>query len=204
MRAIARKAIRYAANASKALVWGWNNKNQSMPVYAVGTSAGLRLHLGSGPINLQGWVNIDARHYPHVHLISEGFELREFADGMAAEIYFCHVLEHFSFDESLALLKGLGKKLAPGGVLRLSVPSFDRLIDVYRESGNNLELIKFAMMGGQDYEYNFHKSLYNFESISRILVEAGYVNVVEWKTLEDFGRDLGDRSEERRVGKECA
>ncbi len=120
--------------------------------------------------------------------------MREFADGMVAEIYLCHVLEHFSFDESRALLKGIGRKLAPGGVLRLSVPSFDRLIDVYRESGINLGLIKFAMMGGQDYRYNFHKSLYNLESLSRFLAEAGYVNAVEWKTLDDFGVDLGDWS----------
>lgn len=194
MMAIAKKFIKYATSAANAVAWGWKNKENSLAIYTASSSKGLRVHLGSGPINLQGWVNVDARYYPHIHLISEGFELREFVDGVIAEVYLCHVLEHFSFEEAATLLRMLRRKLAPGGLLRLSVPSFDRLINVYREADNNIDLIKFAIMGGQDYQYNFHKSIYNLKSLSLLLEETGFENVTEWKTLEDFGVDIGDWS----------
>lgn len=194
MKKNARKFKRFVIDGAKSITWGWKHKHQSLPVYTSVASSGLKVHLGSGPINIQGWVNVDARPYSHVHLVSEGLELQEFADNMISEIYLCHVLEHFSFNEAKTLLVSLFKKLAPGGVLRLSVPSFDLLIDVYRESGNNLELIKYAVMGGQDYQYNFHRSLYNREALCKLLGETGFTNATEWKTLEDFGVDLGDWS----------
>lgn len=174
--------------------WAWGNSDRPLPVYVAPMSPGLKVHLGSGPINIQGWINVDARSYEHVHVVSDGFELREFADGAISEIYLCHVLEHFSFEEAEALLKSLKVKLRQGGVIRISVPSFDRLIEVYTLSGSDITKVKFALMGGQDYQYNFHKSLYNLKSLRELLEHCGYSNIREWKTLSDFGVDLGDWS----------
>lgn len=159
-----------------------------------GEVSGLRVHLGAGPINIEGWVNIDAREAPHIHLIARNFELSEFADGTLAEIYMCHVLEHFSFEEADQLLRNFRKKLKPGGLLRISVPNFDHLVKVYQANGNDLEIVRRALMGGQDYEYNFHKSIYNKAHLSSLLVACGYVNPREWTTLQDFGVDIGDWS----------
>jgi len=92
------------------------------------------------------------------------------------------------------LLKSLKVKLRPGGVIRLSVPSFDRLIEVYKLAGSDIAKVQFALMGGQDYQYNFHKSLYNLKSLRQLLTHCGYSNVLEWETLVDFGVDLGDWS----------
>jgi predicted SAM-dependent methyltransferase len=174
--------------------WAWENSDRPLPVYVAAMSPGLKVHLGSGPINIQGWINVDARSYEHVHVVSDGFDLREFADGAISEIYLCHVLEHFSFEEAEALLKSLKVKLRQGGVIRISVPSFDRLIEVYKLSGSDITKVKFALMGGQDYQYNFHKSLYNLKSLRELLEHCGYSNILEWETLADFGVDLGDWS----------
>jgi predicted SAM-dependent methyltransferase len=152
------------------------------------------VHLGAGPINIQGWINIDARSDSHIHLQSDGFDLNEFADGALSEIYMCHVLEHFSFEESKDILRNLHKKLKVGGVLRLSVPDFDRLIAVYHSNGNDLEFVKKALMGGQDYMYNYHKSIYNNALLANLLLSCGYSAPEEWSTQEDFGIDLGDWS----------
>lgn len=164
------------------------------PVYPKVSDGGLKIHLGAGPINLQGWVSIDARQAPHIHFQSEGFALNEFADGAISEIYMCHVLEHFSFEEAKSVLNTFYKKLKVGGVLRLSVPDFDQLIAIYHSSGNDLELIKLALMGGQDYEYNFHKGVFNRALLSNLLISCGFIGVQTWNTLEDFGIDLGDWS----------
>lgn len=165
------------------------------PVYPKAGDGGLKIHLGAGPINLQGWVNIDARQAPHIHLHSEGFALNEFADGAISEIYMCHVLEHFSFEEIGEILRNFHKKLKVGGVLRLSVPDFDRLVTVYQANGNNLELIKFALMGGQDYVHNFHKCVFNRVALADQLAVCGFEHMAEWSTLEEFGVHLGDWSE---------
>lgn len=193
--------IKYFKVACKKLVeifyaqaWALRNSNRQLPVYVAPMSPGLKVHLGSGPINIQGWINVDARSYDHVHVVSDGFELREFTDGAIAEIYLCHVLEHFSFEEAEALLKSLKVKLRAGGVIRLSVPSFDSLIEVYKQCGSDITKVQFALMGGQDYQYNFHKSLYNLKSLRQLLENCGYSNVLEWETLVDFGVDLGDWS----------
>lgn len=173
---------------------GWRNSSKSVPLYTNMHIAGLKLHLGSGAINLQGWINVDARSYNHTHIVSDGFELCQFVDGAISEIYMCHVLEHFSFDESEALLKSLKAKLCPGGLLRISVPDFDKLINIYKLSDCDIDNVKFALMGGQDYQYNFHKSLYNLKSLRQLLTKCGYRNVLEWDAISDFGIDLGDWS----------
>lgn len=189
-----KKTYKKISGSVQAQRWAWGNSDKSLPVYVAPMPPGLKVHLGSGPINIQGWINVDARAYEHVHVVSDGFELREFADGAISEIYLCHVLEHFSFEEAEALLKSLKVKLRQGGVIRISVPSFDRLIEVYKLSGSDITKVKFALMGGQDYQYNFHKSLYNLKSLRELLEHCGYSNVLEWETLADFGVDLGDWS----------
>lgn len=166
----------------------------SAPLYTINTASGLKVHLGAGTINLQGWVNIDSRQAPHIHLQANNFDLSEFNDSSISEIYMCHVLEHFSFVEVQKILANMHRKLAVGGVLRISVPDFDQLISIYQANKNEILSIRYALMGGQDYEYNFHKSVFNSSFLTKLLTSCGYKNVQAWSTREDFGGDLGDWS----------
>lgn len=166
----------------------------SRPIYSSHSNSGLKIHLGAGTINIQGWVNIDARDASHIHLQSKGFDLNEFNDGSISEIYMCHVLEHFSFAETKLILKKLHQKLRRGGVLRLSVPDFDQLIAIYYATDKNLEIIKMALMGGQDYEFNYHKAVFNERLLTDLLISCGFKDVQIWNTKDDFGTDLGDWS----------
>jgi predicted SAM-dependent methyltransferase len=169
------------------------------PIYAKTLGTGIRVHLGAGPINLQGWVNIDARQAPHVHIVTEVLELSEFTDASIAEIYMCHVLEHFSFQEVEDLLQTFRRKLMVGGVLRLAVPDFDKLVTVYKSENNDLSMIKLALMGGQDYQFNFHKAVFNEKSLNESLGRAGYGDIQLWETEADFGADLGDWSNQNFI-----
>lgn len=171
-----------------------NEQKISNLIYPKVNDTGLRIHLGAGSINIQGWINIDARDDKHIHLQTNNFDLKEFAPGGVSEIYMCHVLEHFSFNELVAILKTLQVKLKVNGVLRLSVPDFDQLIVIYQETGRDLELIKRALMGGQEYEYNFHKSVFNKTMLSDLLMTCGFINIQCWDTQDDFGVDLNDWS----------
>ena len=171
-----------------------NNYNESNPIYIKNFDKGPRIHLGSGEINIQGWINIDSRNFKHTHIVDQDFKLKEFMDESISEIYLCHVLEHFSFKESLSLIEKLYKKLCSGGVIRISVPDFSSLNKIYEES-KNLDQIKYAIMGGQNYENDFHKSIYDFKILSELLSKANFKNAAIWNSKEDFGIELNDWSD---------
>ena len=74
-----------------------------------------RLHLGSGPVVLDGFCNVDAMASSVVDVVDDIRTLKKFGNGSAKEIYACHVLEHFSHDEVPKLLKRWHDVLIPGG-----------------------------------------------------------------------------------------
>lgn len=199
------KSIRELAARPARLVRSWirwqraaaTNARKAPPIFPVSAAThpnGLKVHVGAGEINLQGWINVDARPFGHIHSRTTSLALDEFTDGAIAAIYMCHVLEHLSFDESLALLKAFQRKLCSGGVLLLSVPDFDALVRIYGASNNDLETIKHALMGGQGYEYNFHKSVYNRAALEKLLGDAGFRDISLWRTEDEFGQQIGDWS----------
>lgn len=153
-----------------------------------------KIHIGCGHINLAGWINIDARHMPHVHIVSNDVELNEFSDSSIGEIYLSHMLEHIPFNEVDILLRKFYQKLASNGVLRISVPSFESIIKIYISNECNIETIKYALMGGQDYEFNFHRSVFDSRSLAKMMISAGFSHIDKWTTEEVFGVDIGDWS----------
>ena len=185
------------ATLKKTYFWqmfAFKAREKALPVYTNNNVEGIKLHIGSGEINIQGWINIDARKSDHVHIVTNEIKLTEFNNNSIQEIYLCHVLEHFSFVEVNELISLFYKKLKQGGVLRLSVPSLDSIIKIYKQNLDDIEAIKYALMGGQDYEYNFHKSVYNLNHLKKILEKQKFIEVVEWTTKADFGKEIGDWS----------
>ncbi len=169
-----------------------NNFDQPLPIFTK-NSDGLKVHLGSGEINLQGWINIDANQNTHIHMIDKNFKLNNLKDETISEFYLCHVLEHFSFTESIELIKKIQQKLKKNGVIRISVPDFQKLSSIY-SLNSNLDQIKFALMGGQKDNYDYHKSIYDHPGLTKILEDCKFGEISEWN-YEDFGVKIGDWSE---------
>jgi predicted SAM-dependent methyltransferase len=170
-------------------------KNHSLrpPIHIPPKNEGLRIHIGPGVIDLKGWINIDGRPLEHIHLVTDNLSLKEFADGEIAEIYMCHILEHLSFAEVSELLINLHKKLQVNGIMRISVPDFSVISNIYNNH-KDIELIKYPLMGGQDYSYNYHKAIFDFNSLKVLLKNSGYKGTTEWDANQDFGVDIGDWS----------
>ena len=167
--------------------------NNPAPIYTKQTD-GIKLHLGSGNINLQGWINIDARNGNHIHILEKDFKLEKFADNSISEIYLCHVLEHFTIHEIENLLKIFSKKLLLGGILRISVPNFDSILKIYQLSHNNIDKIYPILLGGQDHIYNFHKSIFNKRNLTNLLTKNNFGHIKQWNTKQIFGSNIGDYS----------
>ena len=150
-----------------------NNFNEPIPVYTKNLH-GIKVHLGAGEINLQGWINIDANKKSHIHVIDKDFELN-FSDEALSEVYLCHVLEHFSFNDSTILINKIYKKLKKGGVIRISVPDFEKISEIYKLD-RKLQLVKYALMGGQNDKYDFHKSIYDYD-MRNLLKSCNFNNI---------------------------
>lgn len=116
------------------------------------TDGKVLLHIGCGAKSSPEFINIDAQPFPHIHIVTDDMtSLADFANGTVDLIYMCHALEHIKMDDISAVLIEMKRILKAGGLLRLSVPDFDRLINVYRASGANISIICRQLMGGQDH-----------------------------------------------------
>ena len=140
----------------------------------------INLHLGCGPINHPKFINVDGLPAPHVHYIRPLNDLSCFDDNTVDLIYASHCLEHFSHLKIHEVLSEWFRVLKKGGILRLSVPDFDLLLEIYQDSGKNIYTILTGLMGGQDYKYNFHMVVFNKSSLNSLLEEFDFKEVSEW------------------------
>lgn len=157
------------------------------------------LHLGCGEINSPEFINIDTRPFSHVHCISDITKLSVFCDNYADLIYACMVLEHISRAKLSEVLLEWRRVLKKRGILRLTVPDFDKIVHCYKENNNNIEVIAPALMGGQGYESNFHFSVFNMEYLSHLLKEVGFEEVYEWDPLKVKYHNFSDWADKKLV-----
>ena len=153
------------------------------------------LHLGCGTTNSPEFINIDARPLAHVHIAtSDMTSLDDFDNGTVDLVYMCHILEHIKEGDLESVLMEMKRVLKEGGILRISVPDFDKLIEVYKASGKDVNTISKQLMGGQDHEYNIHYSVFNHQRLSELLREVGFSKVVSWDPDDCRYHDFKDRA----------
>jgi predicted SAM-dependent methyltransferase len=86
-----------------------------------------KLHIG-GTTRVAGWEILNITPGPHVDHVGNANDLSRFADGVFAEVYASHTLEHFDYTGDLErALKEWSRVLSPGGTIYLSVPDLEVL-----------------------------------------------------------------------------
>jgi len=159
----------------------------------------LKLHLGCGRNRKAGWVNIDLSDEADLHL-----DLREplpFAENSASMIYSEHFLEHLEYpDQALNFLKGSLRVLRPGGLFSVGVPDTEGPLKSYAsgDDGYFLDVREHwhpAWCNTRMHNLNYHfrqkgqhKYAYDYETLARVLDEAGFVSVAR----RPFKPDLDD------------
>lgn len=152
----------------------------------------MKLHLGCGNKFIQGYVHIDIIPYDHIDHVSSIDDLSFIESNSVDVIYTCHVLEHFKRNQTKRVLEEWFRVLKPNGTLRLAVPDFESICNVYQEK-KDLNLIIGPLFGRQNYLYNIHYNIFDFKSLKDLLSEVGFINInrydpflTEHANVDDF------------------
>lgn len=170
----------------------------------------MKLHVGCGRRYIPGWTHVDLVRYDHVDIVASLGAL-PLADGCVSILYSSHALEHATRAETHGILAEWHRVLAPGGTLRVAVPDFTALAELYLEIAFQTEAIEVdrfsnplsealartigPVIGGQTGSYDFHQALFDFDSLRAQLNRVGFKDVkrYDWRATEhchidDFSR----------------
>lgn len=146
----------------------------------------VKLHLGSARRRLKGFVNVDREYSEGIDLVADVSDLSSFKNSSVTEIYTSHTLEYFDKEEVRGVLAEWKRVLSPGGFLFVSVPDFERLIQIYASSGQ-IERILGPLFGRWRNDVNgetlYHKTVWDFRSLSACLEECGFESVARFDPI---------------------
>jgi predicted SAM-dependent methyltransferase len=141
-------------------------------------SAPLRLHLGSGGNNLDGWINIDLVG-AHADLAWDLRRPLPLARATAEAVFLEHVLEHLTVAEGIRALHLFLDVLVPGGILRVGVPDAGLYAASYVHEDPVLDQLRpgrpTRMLAlGEVFQEHGHVSAWDGETLCLAVCEAGY------------------------------
>ena len=154
----------------------------------------MKLHIGCGEKFIPGFIHIDIRKFPHIDYVAQANNLYMFEDNSVDLIYSCHVLEHFKRTQTISVLQEWHRLLIKGGVLRIAVPDFEKLAEIYI-STRKLDLVLGPIVGGQTYQENIHNMIFDYKYLSECLKKVGFTKVYRYDWRETIHKDYDDYSQ---------
>jgi len=183
--------IGYRVRRKLAIRMGTLNRALLNPQLPDNPDGSMLIHLGCGNINAPDFINVDIMIAPHIHYVSDVTNLSMFSDEFADLVYASHVLEHIPPENQVRVLWEWRRVLKKGGVLRLSVPGFDHMIEIYKASSRDIRRIMVPLLG-RDVGYNPHCSVFNEQYLSELLREVGFSEIRTWNPKAVKHHDFDD------------
>ena len=152
-----------------------------------------KIHLGCGKRFLEGYIHVDIDTFDHIDFVTTIDNLEMFEDDSANLIYCSHAIEYFDMFEINNVLREWKRVLCPGGILRLAVPNFETLIEIYKNT-KDLNSILGPLYGKWDINDSgaiYHKTVYDKKLLSQTLIRLGFEQVEEWDWREVFKNHEG-------------
>lgn len=137
----------------------------------------IRLNVGCGHKPDPQRINVDMRELPGVDIVATVDQL-PFTSAQVQEIYSAHLLEHFPLEQlRRSLLPNWISLLQQGGELRAIVPDASAMLDAYAKGQIDFSTLRLVTFGGQEYEVDFHHTMFTPESLAELFTEQGLENV---------------------------
>jgi len=193
----------------------WVNRTKANLKTYLSTNSCPKLQLGAGANLLPGWFNTDYFPRPNIFFVDVTKPFPIPSDSFNF-IFTEHHIEHISYKHAVFMLKESFRILKPGGIIKVATPDLTKSLasyfndDIYQEefkdhsknyiySGfyNAVNYVPvddyFKAHEINDMFYNYeHKFIYDFESLKRVLENAGFTNVKDCALEASTHSDLLD------------
>ncbi len=151
----------------------------------------VKVHLGSGPNILPGWINVDYEPDFNPEVVADLSQAFPFEDQSVDYIHSEGVLCQFNLSTGQHFLNECYRILKPGGVMRLLTPDLQRLLAAYlddydRDENKLAELwtreVEIPLQLGTSAEVvnigvrNLHKFMYDRKTLLKLLISSGFVS----------------------------
>ena len=170
-----------------------------------------KLQLGCGTYTIDGWLNTDERRYGHNVVELNVCKPFPIPDNSFDYIFSEHLFEHLTYRDGKNMLKECYRILKPNGIMRLSTPNLQFLIDLYLhpEKEINKAYIEFdGRRTGQPSNPVYaishfhtdwgHKVIYDPESLTTLLEETGFRNIYQCEIGKSEYDELNDIEQHSR------
>lgn len=140
---------------------------------------------------ISGFVTVDLRDVDGTDIVGDCADLSQFGDGTVDVIYASNILEHWSLQKTVDVLKEWCRVLKKGGKLYVSVPDFDSAVKLYQKTGLT-PWLNYHLMGDQKHALNYHYSLFTAGKLFADLLAAGFSDM---KRVSKFDLGVKDASQ---------
>ncbi|MFA6961805.1 MAG: methyltransferase domain-containing protein [Opitutaceae bacterium] len=174
------------------------------------------LNLGCGLNVLPDWMNTDL--FPELSSIIALDATRPFPfpDASFTFVFSEHMIEHVPFADARRMLAEIRRVMQPGGVVRIATPDLARVVALYEDTPETIAYRHWSRAlhsrpgpgGDRCHVINSlfyghgHRFLYDNETLSALLVEAGFHSPVrhvpgeslrpELRNIEHHGKVIGE------------
>jgi SAM-dependent methyltransferase len=147
-------------------------KTTDVSVPAVKGYESVKLDLGAMDVSPDGYKPMGNYHGSSIYPL-------EVPDESVDVIRASHVLEHFSFWNTVNVLQNWVSKLKPGGMLKIAVPNFEWIAQNYLD-GKDIP-VEWFTLGAQSDESDFHHAIFDKEKLTEAMRLAGLIELREWE-----------------------
>ena len=156
----------------------------------------IKINMGCGKRNFgKGWVHIDTERYEHVDYYN--ITQLHYENDTVDLIYASHVISYFSIIDVYYLLIEWQRVLKNGGILRLAVPDFYQMARLYLNGNEPLSSFLGPLYGEMlsDGKMIYHKMVYDYESLHKLLEVCGFRNIKLWDCRATEHAQFDDHSQ---------
>jgi predicted SAM-dependent methyltransferase len=164
--------------------WGLVGKRTAPPAR--------RIHVGCGPLSLEGWTNVDVRPFKSVDFVLDVTGDWPWTD--LEYIYGEHFIEHLDLEDAVRFLVQAGNSLQPEGILRLTTPNLAWVMAThYRKSEEaRKDNLVSTLATNRAFHGWGHKFLYDRDMVEYIITQLNFAELAFFSYGESHEPALKD------------